>query len=233
MKKLLLKTSLIPVLLVIIMLGLTPDVSWASEETPSEWQFNQIERNESGYFISTGTDPYIIFTENDSTENCTLNAVQFTIKFKPMPPRPLLMELFWRSEHQGFSEARKIFFVLHPEKKGDTINFVIPLKHQAGHKQIRLDLPRNLESAFIIENFKLIPINDLPEDALTIEPYYSYTELGACSPHIIIPHLIHTIKHGCSRMTKDPIFLLTWLLFITLTLFAIRLVTRDIKKQKS
>lgn len=205
-----------------------------SSEGPSfVWKFNQIQQNQSGYFVTTGTDPYIVFPEYATANGCSENAARFSIRFKPMPPKPFLMELFWRQEHQGFSEARKFFFVLQPEKAGDKINFTIPLKRQAGYKQIRLDFPRDFNSSFIIEEVKLIPIKEIPEDSVITEPFYNLSVSGASKPRVIIPHLLHTIKHGCARMTHDPIFLLTWLLLITMILFTIRSVTRDINKQKT
>lgn len=219
--------------LVAILLGFFCTNSLSSEAPSSVWEYNQIEQNQSGYFVTTGTDPYIVFPEDDTAGDCSENAARFSIRFKPMPSKPFLMELFWRPEYQGFSEARKFFFVLQPEKAGDKINFTIPLKRQAGYKQIRLDFPRDFKSSFIIEEVKLIPLQELPKDSVIIEPYYNLSVSDVRTPRVIIPHLMHTIKHGGARMTHDPIFLLTWLLLITMILFTIRVVTRDIQIQKT
>ena len=75
------------------------------------------------------------------------------IAFTPMPDKPMLMELFWRPDYEGFSEHRKVFFALLPEKTGNSIKFFIPLNNQAGCKQFRLDFPRDINASFNVKNF--------------------------------------------------------------------------------
>ena len=107
---------------------------------------------------------------------------------------------------------------------------VFPLEQQGGFKQIRLDLPRDLNSAFTIEKYGIVPLDDLPEGTRLIDSYFRLPASAAGNPAIIIPYVTKTLRHGIVRMTGDPVFLIFWLLMIVGLLAAHRFLLRTQKQ---
>ncbi len=203
----------------------------ALQSGTGEWELNEIEITPSGTLQRTSGDPYIIFPEIPE-QGCSLSGIHFELKFEKMPHKPFLMELFWRPTYEGFGEDRKLFFILHPDKEGDTLNFIVPLDQQAGYKQIRLDLPSDLDTAFSVEKYAIIPAAEFPENVQIVEGYSRLSMTATRNPAIIIPFLVKTLRHGMVRMAHDPAFLIFWLLSIGGLLAAHRVVIRSAGKQK-
>lgn len=196
-----------------------------ARQIPEDWELHEIEVTESGMLQTEAGDPYIVFPEFEEQE-CSLSGIHIRMRFEEMPHKPFLMELFWRPSYEWFGEDRKVFFILHPNKTGDTINFVVPLTRQAGYKQIRLDLPTDLDTPFAIEQFERVPADAFPKDAVVVEPYYRLSASETRNPAIIIPFLVKTFRHGMVRMSRDPAFLTFWLLLIVALLFVHRMVRK-------
>lgn len=196
-----------------------------------EWKLNQIQQTPSGFMQRSGRDPYIVFPPMEAT-NYDITGVVMEIAFNPMPEKPFLMELFWCLDYEGFSEYRKVFFVLLPEKKGDTITFFVPLNNQGGFRQFRLDFPRDIETSFQVKRFEIVTDQQIAEDVKRIEPFYKLTVTETRTPGVIIPYILHGIQHGLSRLLKDPAFLIVWVLLIFGALVTTRIISRDLRKQE-
>ena len=222
------KTPAINILCLLLLL-LLPPLGYCGEQ--AEWKLNQITLpNASGFMARSGGDPYIVFPPMEST-NYDIRGVQLEIAFTPMPDKPFLMELFWRPDYEGFSEHRKVFFALLPEKTGDTIKFFVPLNTQAGYKQFRLDFPRDIRVSFQVKSFEVKTDQQIAGDVTRIEPFYKLTVTETRTPGVIIPYILHAIRHGLSRLLQDPAFLIVWLLLIFGALLGTRIVSRSIRKQ--
>jgi hypothetical protein len=221
-------------ILCLLLLVLMPHVCYSGdlEQLQADWTLNQITPpNSAGFMDRFGGDPYIVFPPMEAT-NYEVKGVQLEIAFTPMLDKPFLMELFWRPDYEGFSEHRKVFFVLLPDKTGNTLKFFIPLSNQEGYKQFRLDFPRDLRASFRVKRFEIITDQQRAEDVERIEPFYKLTATETRTPEIIIPYIIHGIQHGLSRLPKDPAFLIVWLLLIFTALVGTRIVSRSIRKQE-
>jgi hypothetical protein len=207
-----------------------PGRSGKQEMVQDDWKLNQIQQAPSGFMQRSGRDPYIIFPQMEAT-SYDISGVVIEIGFDPMPDKPFLMELFWRPDYEGFSELRKVFFALLPEKNGDTIKFFVPLNNQSGYRQFRLDFPRDIGTSFQVKRFEAVTDQQLAEDVKRIEPFYKLTVTETRTPGVIIPYILHGIQHGLSRLLKDPAFLVVWLLLIFGALIGIRIISRDLRKQ--
>ncbi len=194
-----------------------------------DWQFNQIQQTPDGLMESTGSDPYIVFPLFEDTRY-DASGVQFEIFFNPIPIKPVMMELFWRPELEGFSEFRKVFFVLLPPKTGHTIKFIVPLRNRTGYKGFRLDFPRDLATPFLVKDFTIISGHHQPDNVEIIEPYQHLTVAEAKIPEVMIPYLWQTFRHGMSRLSKDPVFLIFWLFLMGIILISTRIVGKSIRK---
>ena len=197
-----------------------------------DWKLNQITSPDaSGFMDRSGGDPYIVFPPMEAT-SYDIRGVEIEIAFRPMPVKPFLMELFWRPDYEGFSEHRKVFFALLPAKNGDSLHFVVPLTTQAGYKQFRLDFPRDMKASFQVKSFRPVTGEQIAGDVERVEPFYKLTVTETRKPGVIIPYILHAIKHGLSRLLKDPAFLIVWLLLIFGALVGSRMVSRSIRKQQ-
>ncbi len=219
----------------LLLLVVMPPLCYSGEEEDLQtdaWKMHQITAvSASGLMKRSGGDPYIVFPSMEAT-SYTIRGVEMEIAFRPMPEKPLLMELFWRPDYEGFSEHRKVFFVLLPAKNGDTLKFVIPLDNQAGYKQFRLDFPRDIKTSFQVKSFRPVTGDQIPGDVERIEPFYKLTVTETRTPGVIIPYILHAIQHGLSRLLKDPAFLVIWLSLILAVLICTRIISRSIGKQQ-
>lgn len=218
----------------LLLLFLLPSLGYSREQgevLKRDWQLNEIHRNPSGFLEREAGDPYIIFPELEETDY-QISGVQMEIAFSPMIAKPYRMELFWRPEHDGFSEQRKVFFILLPPKNGETIKFFLPLKSQDGYKQFRLDFPGDLPSLFQVKSFQPVVKGDIAKDVKRVEAFYSIGATEVRTPSIFIPYLVHTFRHGLGRLLQDPPFLIVWLGLIFAALFTTRAVSRSIRKEE-
>jgi hypothetical protein len=200
-----------------------------SEAFKADWKLNQIEQNSAGFLERVGGDPYIIFPSMEKS-NYSVRGVQLEILFTPMLTKPCLMELFWHSDYEGFSELRKVFFVLHPNKTGDSHKFFLPLKNEIDYKQFRLDFPGDISTKFQVKYFSVVTDEQTVTDLKHIESF-SNLIINDVRPEIIIPYMVKTFYHGLSRLGKDPAFFIAWMLIIFAALFACRKISRDIRKK--
>jgi len=192
---------------------------------PDDWELHEITVDDNGFLHRTAGDPYIVFPE--LTEPlCGQSAVRFTIRITPMPEKPIYLELFWRPPSEGFGEIRKMFFIVKPAQGRDTVSFSVALDNQAGFRQLRLDLPPDLNAPFRIERYALVPLADLPEDANLVDTYSALTASETGEAVVIIPYLIKTVRHGLTRLSRDPAFLLVWLLMFAGLLVLHRILIR-------
>lgn len=198
------------------------------DEIPVDWELHELEADQNGFLRQTGGDPYIIFPEIQE-QRCTPSGITFTIRLDPMPEKPSYMELFWRPSYEGFGEDRKVFFMVPPNKGGDTVHFTVPLEDQAGYKQIRLDFPGDLKAAIRVEQYGIVSLGDLSADANRVDSYFSLSASATGNPAIIIPYILKTFRHGMVRMAHDPSFLIFWLIMIGGLLALHRILVRSRK----
>jgi hypothetical protein len=109
-----------------------------------------------------------------------LQQVQFLVEFETMFSKPIYMEFFWSTDFEGFSEKKKLFFVLFPSKDGNLIDFTIPFTIVRPYAQaafnivhtLRLDFPMETKTAFKIKDVRLHSTKQSIEGSLTIDPFY-------------------------------------------------------------
>ena len=212
------------VALVIITLA---DDLWAFEN----WRLNEIAVGENGFFHKTDGDPFIVFPEV-SQSTCGPMGVQLAISFDPVPIKPVLLEIFWSTDYLGFGEENKVFFIIHPNKDGSPNKVVVPLDHTAGFTQIRLDFPSYISTAFKVEDYAIVSLNDLHEGYEQIEAYYNLSIEESLKPEIVVPYFLKSLAHGPKRMMSDPFFLFFWLSLIFSILFAIRYTAKSLRTEK-
>jgi hypothetical protein len=190
----------------------------------TDWQTNDIEPVNNSFYKRSGGDPFIIFPKMAEIVRSP-RGVRFVIAFTPAITKPFLAELFWKPEMGGFSEADKVFFILHPGTD-NTLDFIVPLRRDVGYDQIRFDLPRDLDSSFSILKHELVELNSQEISAKIVEPFSSLNAMEAKSLDILIPYIFHAIKHGCQRLVSDLPFFFFWIALIVITLFGIRIIAR-------
>lgn len=201
----------------------------AEEITPLGWELHELQADQNGFLHKTGGDPYIVFPEI-SEQICSPSGITFSIRLDPVPDKPFYMELFWRPSYEGFGEDRKVFFIMPTARKGDTVTFTVPLEDQAGYRQIRLDFPSGLNSAFRIEKYEIDPLDNLPPGTQLLESYFRLSASATRNPAIIIPYLLKTLRHGMVRLAHDPAFLILWILLMGGLLVLHRALIRGVQK---
>lgn len=194
------------------------------EELGNGWQTNDLTMVGEGVFERKGGDPYIIFPEMDEPV-CSFSGVHIVLKLSPMIEKPFLAEIFWKPAGGGFSEHNKSFFILHPAKQGDTLNFVVPIEREINYDQIRFDLPRDLPTRFSIKAYEVVDINSTVALEKKIEAYHWLNSKEAEEVDILIPYMIKAIKHGTMRLLHDPAFFVVWIAMIVGILFSLRRVS--------
>ncbi len=193
------------------------------------WRLNEITLRNDNFLEKSDGDPFIVFPEiNEST--CAPMGVQLSISFKPLPKKPILLEVFWSTDYLGFGEENKVFFVLHPNKDSSPNNIIVPLGHTAGFRQIRLDFPSYIDTAFKVENYSIVPLSSPTEDYQVVDAYYNLSIEESLKPEILIPYLLKAIAHGPQRLTHDLLFLVFWSLLIVVLLFLIRFSAKKINR---
>ncbi len=200
----------------------------ALETLDNGWMVNDIVTDDGKTFSLKGGDPYIIFPILDQPV-CGLSGVKFSLEFSPIIIKPFYLELFWKPVSGGFSEENKVFFILHPSKTS-RLEFVVPIERDVNYDQIRLDLPRDLEASFIIENNGIVSLQDEAVSETVVDAYSILSMKDAKELDILIPYIIKTLKHGALRFKKDVPFVVFWLLFIVCILFGTRLAQRKMEE---
>ena len=214
-----------------------PGVGVCFPGSVNEWQLHDLVAQETNdLIISSGGDPYIVFAPMDKPK-CTVGAVRFVIEFEAMPLKPFLMEFFWRSKHNSFSERRKVIFVLNPPKREERIDFVIrvdeilPYVHalESDLHNIRLDFPSDMPLNFRILNAETLPRGLVPAQSVVAKTLYRLPPERFLRSDTAIPVVIKIFKDGFGRMFIDPIFLTFWIGSILSLLFFIRQVSKSLR----
>lgn len=216
------------VLVSIALFGLA-STGWAFPGNPDQWQTNNLRLKANGFFESTGGDPYIVFPVIDQCK-CKLKQVQFLIDFEIMPSKPIFMEFFWSTDIEGFSENKKVFFVLFPNFHNNTIDFTIPLDDVIPYTQsisnivhtLRIDFPMETKTAFRIKDVRLHHSNQHISDSLRIDPFYALLPRQMTSTGILTAHTATLFKHGLKKLWRDPVFVVVWLVSMAGLVFGAR-----------
>ncbi len=189
---------------------------------------NELTQLEDGRFEKFGGDPYIIFPEIDQ-QICSSKGVILSIRFTPNIVKPMLLELFWSTDTLGFGEESKVFFTVSPQKNGAN-RFIIPLDNIASFTQIRLDFPSYLSEKFFLEEYDIISLEEPPDKVDIKNVFRVLTMDEALNPHIVVPYLLKSIKHGFWRLSQDRGFLFFWILLIGVLLCFMRILSKKLQK---
>lgn len=188
---------------------------------PDMLELHDLQRNTSGVFEKIGGDPYIIFPEIEQ-QICSSKGVLFSIRFEKQLTKPLLLEVFWSTETLGFGEENKVFFTAYPQTSGNANRFIVPLDHIATFSQIRIDFPSYLDTNFTLEEYEIVSLDNPPDEVEIVSAFRILTMDEALNPHILVPYLQKSLKHGLQRFTQDKLFFFSWILLLMVLLYAIR-----------
>ncbi len=217
------------ILIILFLSFVYPEHILAKQLDPNNLILNELIQLEDGRFEKIGGDPFIVFPKIDQ-QICSLKGVQISIRFTPNIVKPMLFELFWSTDTLGFGEENKIFFTVIPQKSG--INrFIIPLDNIASFTQIRLDFPSDLSERFFLEEYKIISIEDFP-DNVDIKPVFRILTMDeTLNPHIIVPYILKSIRHGVWRLSQDKGFLFFWILLMGVLLYFMRILLQKLPRK--
>ena len=214
-------------IILFLLVSLIPGYSLSQTLTDTH-ELHDLQVNQQGIFKKIGGDPYIIFPEIEQ-QICSSNGVRFSIKFLNHLSKPLLLEVFWSTETLGFGEENKVFFTIHPEPEGNANTFIVPLDHIATFSQIRLDFPSYLDSDFIIEDYSIVSMAPPPNSGSVISSFRILNMDEALNPHIMVPYVLKSFKHGTLRLMEGWGFFGFWLFTILFLLTCIRIFSAQNK----
>ncbi|MCP3901098.1 MAG: hypothetical protein GY707_15445 [Desulfobacteraceae bacterium] len=210
---------------------LIPDieVGTAGDISNKNFELHHIQELKNGFFEISGGDPYIVFPKIDEPV-CTSIGVDLKIIFNSEPFKPVLLELFWRTEFLGFGEHHKVFFTLQPQKGRKEYHFIVPLYQRSNLAQVRLDFPKDLVSQYKIESYRIVQLEDEIKNADIINVFHMPYAIKSKKPDTVVPYFLKALMHGPERLSHDKGFLVFWFFLISVLLLLIRKMSKGCVK---